>query len=350
MKKNLVAVMLGMISLVLVGCGAPKQIKDSVTIEAGEELSLEAEDFFDSTDGITFDTTNVNTSKVGEYEVTAIYKNKEYNIKVDVVDTTAPEFELVQDSIVTNDVCSLDAESLIASIEDVSDTTAELKFETEPEEDGEYETSVVVTDEYGNSSEKSISVAVDTTAPTISGVENETMKQADVTAEPTIDFSKYSAEDSRDGVVECETSMEKTGDKEYTVTVTATDEVGNVATETAVVKVETSTTNSSKSAGSGKSASSSGSSGGSSTASAPEAPAETPSAPETPATQPETPATQPETQPGGVDTSNAVWKTDGQPTMPGETLTPDVYHCPICGYETTSYDEYVAHMKAEGVQ
>ena len=345
MKKNLVAVMLGMISLVLVGCGAPKQINDSVTIEAGDELVLEASDFFESEDGIEFDDSAVDTSKVGEYEVTATYKNKEFNIKVDVVDTTAPEFELVQDSIVTNDVGSLDAESLIASIEDVSDTTAELKFETEPEEDGEYEASVVVTDEYGNSSEKSITVVLDTTAPTISGVENETVKQADVTVEPTIDFSKYSAEDSRDGVVECETSMEKTGDKEYTVTVTATDEAGNVATETAVVKVEASTTNSGKSAGSGKSASSSGSSGASQAASqssqpeapapsVPEAPAETPSVPEAPAE---------ESNSNQLDASNAV--TIDRPIAPGETLTPDNFHCSICGFDTTNPEEAHAHLR-----
>lgn len=343
MKKSLVIGMLtAIMSLSLVGC-APKQIKDSVTVEAGEELSLEAEDFFDSADGITFDTTDVDTSKVGEYEVTATYKKESYTITVKVEDTTAPEFELAQDSVVTNDLESLEAESFVKSIEDVSDTTAELKFDEEPKEDGEYEASVVVTDEYGNSSKKSISVAVDTTAPTISGVENETVKQADATAEPTIDFSKYSAEDSRDGVVECETSMEKTGDKEYTVTVTATDEAGNVATETAVVKVEESTTNSGKSAGSGKSASSSGSSGASQAASAPEAPAETPSAPETPATQPET-------QPGGVDTSNAVWKTDG-PIAPGETLTPDVVYCWYCDATFSTKDEMVAHtLEVHGVE
>lgn len=339
MKKNLVAVMLGAISLVLVGCGAPKQINDSVTIEAGDELVLKASDFFESEDGIEFDDSAVDTSKVGEYEVTATYKKESYTITVKVEDTTAPEFELAQDSVVTNDLESLEAESFVESIEDVSDTTTELKFETEPEEDGEYEAFVVVTDECSNSSEKSITVVLDTTAPTISGVENETVKQADVTVEPTIDFSKYSAEDSRDGVVECETSMEKTGDKEYTVTVTATDEAGNVATETAVVKVEASTTNSGKSAGSGKSASSSGSatSQSTSTSASSEATAEAPA---------EAPA-EPEKQPGEVDTSNAV--TTDQVLAPGETLEPDVWLCPICGFQTESRDEYVTHMDAEGL-
>lgn len=339
MKKNLVAVMLGMISLVLVGCGAPKQINDSVTIEAGDELVLEASDFFESEDGIEFDDSAVDTSKVGEYEVTATYKNKEFNIKVDVVDTTAPEFELTQDSVVTNDLESLEAESLVKSIEDVSDTTAELKFETEPEEDGEYEASVVVTDEYGNSSEKSITVVLDTTAPTISGVENETVKQADVTVEPTIDFSKYSAEDSRDGVVECETSMEKTGDKEYTVTVTATDEAGNVATETAVVKVEASTTNSGKSAGSGKSASSQ-SSQPASQSSQPEAPA--PSTPEAPApSAPEAPAEE-----GDNVTHEQVTPEQVAADAADNQLTPDNWMCTWCNVDCVTYEGFIEHMKS----
>ena len=103
MKKSLViGALTAIVSLSLVGC-APKQIKDSVTIEAGKEYYFNTEDFFSSANGIRFNTVDVDTSRVGEYEVTATYKKKEYSIKVDVVDTTAPEFELVEDSIVTND-------------------------------------------------------------------------------------------------------------------------------------------------------------------------------------------------------------------------------------------------------
>lgn len=56
----------------------------------------------------------------------------------------------------------------------------------------------------------------------------------------------------------------------------------------------------------------------------------------------EAPATEPEKQPGEVDTSNAV--TTDQVLAPGETLTPDVWYCGICGFQTTSRDEYAAHM------
>ena len=64
--------------------------------------------------------------------------------------------------------------------------------EEESKEDGDYTASVVATDEYANSSEKSISVAVDTTAPVISGVNDET-----VSVEPTVESLHYTAEDSR---------------------------------------------------------------------------------------------------------------------------------------------------------
>ena len=325
MKKSLViGALTAIVSLSLVGC-APKQIKDSVTIEAGKEYYFNTEDFFSSADGIRFNTVDVDTSKVGEYEVTATYKNKDYSITVSVKDTTAPEFELVQDSIVTNDVGSLDAESLIASVEDVSKTTAELKFDEEPKEDGDYTASVVVTDEYGNSAEKSISVAVDTTAPVISGVKDET-----VSVEPTVESLHYTAEDSRDGEVSVETSIEKTGDNEYTVTAVAKDEAGNEAKETAVLTlVEEKKTTSDESKSTGKSNSTSQSNSQAESQPAQEAPASDTS--------------QPEKQPGEVDTSNAV--TTDQVLAPGETLHSDSYYCGLCGFETTSYDEYVTHMQ-----
>lgn len=60
----------------------------------------------------------------------------------------------------------------------------------------------------------------------------------------------------------------------------------------------------------------------------------------------ETPApaesAEPEVQPGQLDGSSLVTE-EGQLGY-GETLYPDNYYCGLCGYETTSYDEYVAHM------
>lgn len=318
MKKRLVIGMLtAIMSLSLVGC-APKQINDSVTVEAGEALSLKAEDYFSSADGITFDTTDVDTSKVGEYEVTATYKNKDYSIKVSVEDTTAPEFELVEDSIVTNDVDSLDAESLIASVEDVSETTAELKFDEKPTEDGDYTASVVVTDKYGNSSEKSIGVAVDTTAPVISGVKDET-----VSAEPTVDSLHYTAEDSRDGEVSVETSIEKTGDSEYTVTAVAKDEAGNEAKETATLTLveEKKTTAKSQSTGKSKSNSTSQSNSQAEAQPAQEAPAET-------------------------TDDNPYAGMTVEEAADSITNYPASYYCGFCNIEIADHDEYLEHLRS----
>ena len=326
MKKRLVIGMLtAIMSLSLVGC-APKQIKDSITVEAGEELSLEAEDFFSSADGITFDTTVVDTSKVGEYEVTATYKNKDYSITVSVEDTTAPEFELVEDSIVTNDVDSLDAESLITSVEDVSKTTAELKFDEKPKEDGDYTASVVVTDEYGNSSEKSISVAVDTTAPVINGVKDET-----VSAEPTVESLHYTAEDSRDSEVSVETSIEKTGDNEYTVTAVAKDEAGNEANETATLTLVEKKTAAKNSQSTGKSTAKSTSKSSTSKSSTSQSTSETTA---------EAPAETTDDNPyAGMTVEEAA---------DAATITPDVQPgttCGWCGAVLNSYEEALEHAE-----
>ena len=275
MKKRLVIGMLtAIVSLSLVGC-APKQIKDSVSIAAGEALRIDAEDYYESAAPERYDTTQ---------------------------------------------------EVLISTVEHVSKTTAELKFDEEPKEDGDYTASVVVTDEYGNSAEKSIGVAVDTTAPVINGVKDET-----VSAEPTVDSLHYTAEDSRDGEVSVETSIEKTDDSEYTVTAVAKDEAGNEAKETAtltLVEEKKTTSNESKSTGKSNSASQSNSQ------------AEAQPAQEAAA---EAPAAQPEVQPGEVDTSNAV--TTDQVLAPGETLTPDNWICSWCNVDCISYDGYVEHMK-----
>lgn len=77
----------------------------------------------------------------------------------------------------------------------------------------------------------------------------------------------------------------------------------------------------------------------SSQAPAQEAPAETP-AQEAPATS---------ADPYEVDENGVVWRTDGQPTAPGETLYPDTLVCPYCGFSTTDKDAYHNHLVEEGL-
>ena len=58
----------------------------------------------------------------------------------------------------------------------------------------------------------------------------------------------------------------------------------------------------------------------------------------------EAPATSAD-QPYEVDENGVVWRTDGQPTAPGETLAPDHHVCPVCGFETDDANEYVTHLR-----
>ena len=56
----------------------------------------------------------------------------------------------------------------------------------------------------------------------------------------------------------------------------------------------------------------------------------------------EAPAAEPEVQPGEVDTSNAP--TVDRQLEYGETLAPDHYVCPICGFETDDGEAAHAHL------
>lgn len=76
--------------------------------------------------------------------------------------------------------------------------------------------------------------------------------------------------------------------------------------------------------------------------SATQAPAQTESQPAQ-----EAPATS--ADPYEVDENGVVWRTDGQPTAPGETLYPDTLVCPYCGFSTTDKDAYHNHLVEEGL-
>ena len=68
---------------------------------------------------------------------------------------------------------------------------------------------------------------------------------------------------------------------------------------------------------------------------------------------------QPASQPASNSTSQPAETTDDDDNpYAGMTVeeaadsiatTPDVYLCPVCGFETPSRDEYIAHMQAEGM-
>lgn len=302
-------------SLAMSGCGEPELKTSEITIEAGAELEMTAEDYFNTDeenyDKISFDTSAVDTAVPGEYEVIATYNEKtEYTINVTVEDTIAPQvtFEDEHRYVFTNDVTNINTDFI--TVKDKTECTVEFtgferienpieemtdeKLKTlegnivvpgdqdelagitdmDVTEEGVYRGIFKVTDLGENVDYEEVVVIYDTTSPLFAEIEDETIEQEDVTAEPELDESKYTATDNFDGDVETSVSMELTNEEnhQYTVTVTATDRAGNTGTAEYIVNVvekseevaSTSTNGSSSDSSSSSSSSTSGSSSSSS--------------------------------------------------------------------------------------
>lgn len=124
MKKKLVMLILGVSATMLfTGCGV-KQTQEAIKWEAGQELTLKAQDFLDisdkKADKVKLDMSDVNVDKVGDYEVVATYGKKEFTVKVEVQDTTAPQVTMKSHIIYTSDMATVTADESIDLVYDAS--------------------------------------------------------------------------------------------------------------------------------------------------------------------------------------------------------------------------------------
>lgn len=251
-----------------------KQTNNSYTLEAGQELSLDASDFFDVDEEkaaqITFDTSTVDCDRVGEYTVTANFKNETFEIKVSVVDTTAPKAELSNRYIFTNNIEQTALDSLLTEVTEISEWSAKLvRFEkygnleeldekdlkaltdtiplpastlelkglgTEeiPTEEGIYRAVMEVADTYGNYALEELFVIYDTTGAYIEDTPDKTItvEKEDLDKEPEIDKSDYTITDNVDGKIaeeniQCELELRDADKHEWLVHVSYTDRAGN---------------------------------------------------------------------------------------------------------------------------
>lgn len=138
------------------GCGV-RQVCREVTVEAGQKPQLEGKDFFEGAkkelEEISFDLSQVDSSRVGVYQATAVFRKKEYPVIVRVEDTTPPMVELKGRVAHTGDLDSFDPLELIEGIYDASEYRVEWKVlgtERTPEEPGIYRWALTVTDRYDN--------------------------------------------------------------------------------------------------------------------------------------------------------------------------------------------------------
>ena len=236
MKKKIIMTLLASTLIVgsLTGCGSTKLTKSSITIELGNEDAIKVSDFMDlSKDELKsakLNTKDVNFFKEGNYKATISYKDKDYDIKVKVKDTVAPKIT-VSDKITVQTNNPLHMSDIITEVTELSgniDASFKDKPKTESTDStektdstestegsatgviavggcnlkhndeitytksGDYDNTITVTDDAGNSTDIDIKISV-IDAPSINGISDKT-----VTVGDTVDYlSGVSAVDGK---------------------------------------------------------------------------------------------------------------------------------------------------------
>ena len=292
MKKKSVVVLLTVtmvIEMTAAGCG-DKQLAlatDRVSVELGYELNTDVAAYVADADiavETTIDFGAVDVSKLGTYTAVVTYKDQTASLEVDVVDTTAPEAEVVNqvtvgvdEPLYVEDVLTSVTEltgNVMATFDDLADESTDATEKVETTEDmevteeveatgasedmetfvlddvtvtndaivfhtvGEYSVSLTLADESGNSKQIEVPVLVGT-EPTFLGIEDLTV----TTGAENVDYlSGVTATDSNGNdltdKIECDDSkVDLSLVGEYEITYTVTDENGFTAKQTAKVTV-----------------------------------------------------------------------------------------------------------------
>lgn len=288
MKKRTAAAFIAAMTITtLTACGGPKQLSKSVTVELGNEKGIKVTDILDiskdEAKSAKIDAKKVNFNKEGKYEATITYDKKEYKVTVKIKDTVAPE-ATVKDSIVVQTGNPVRVTDCISEIKEASGV-ADAKFKTKPDtaqattetstettasddsstesakkdassavyavgdvslsnndeityvEAGDYDNSIVVTDNAGNESEVPVKISV-IAPPTINGVTDKT-----ITAGESIDYmAGVTATDSKGADITSSVTVDSSAVKtdtagSYQATYKVTDQYGLTSSVTSNVTV-----------------------------------------------------------------------------------------------------------------
>ena len=281
-------VLLSIIALSIVGLinkNTLNQIAYSYVHEAGQELTLNPAVFFEVDEEkvrqIKFDTSAVDKDVVGEYVVTAKFKNKSFEIKVKVVDTTAPMVEFANRYVFTNDIENANFDDTFDGVYDASEWSARLiRFERKgnlevmdetvlksytdtiplpgiaeeleaigttdiPTEEGVYRAVMEIADVHGNTTLEEVYVIYDVTGARIDDTPDKTVvvTAEDLDKEPVPDKSDYHIVDNVDGEIDeediiCELELRDADKHEWLVNVSYVDRAGNESKAVFLIIVE----------------------------------------------------------------------------------------------------------------
>lgn len=300
MKKQTAAAFIAAMTIAtLTACGGPKQLSKSVTVELGNEKGIKVTDILDiskdEAKSAKIDAKKVNFNKEGKYEATITYDKKEYKVTVKIKDTVAPE-ATVKDSIIVQTGNPVRVTDCISEIKEASGV-ADAKFKTKPDtaqattetstettasddsstekspvssdnsstkstkkdassavyavgdvslssndeityiEAGDYDNSIVVTDNAGNESEVPVKISV-IAPPTINGVTDKT-----ITAGESIDYmAGVTATDGKGADITSSVTVDSSAVKtdtagNYQATYKVTDQYGLTSSATSNVTV-----------------------------------------------------------------------------------------------------------------
>ena len=304
MKKKIVVVLLTVtmvIEMTAAGCG-DKQLAlatDRVSVELGYELNTDVAAYVADADiavETTIDFGAVDVSKLGTYTAVVTYKDQTASLEVDVVDTTAPEAEVVNqvtvgvdEPLYVEDVLTSVTEltgNVMATFDDLADESTEATEEVEATEGveaakdvettedmevteeveatgasedmetfvlddvtvtndaivfhtvGEHSVSLTLADESGNSKQVEVPVLVGT-EPTFLGIEDLTVTTGaeDVDYLSGVTATDSNGNDLTDKIACDDSKVDLSLAGEYEITYTVTDENGFTAKQTAKVTV-----------------------------------------------------------------------------------------------------------------
>ena len=283
------------------GCG-DKQLAlatDKVSVELGSELNTDVAAYISDADiaaETTIDFGAVDVSKLGSYMAVVTYKDQTASIEVDVVDTTAPKAEVVDqvtvgvdEPLYVEDVLTSVTEltgNVMATFDDLADESTEATEEVEATEGveaakdvettedmevteeveatgasedmetfvlddvtvtndaivfhtvGEHSVSLTLADESGNSKQVEVPVLVGT-EPTFLGIEDLTVTTGaeDVDYLSGVTATDSNGNDLTDKIACDDSKVDLSLAGEYEITYTVTDENGFTAKQTAKVTV-----------------------------------------------------------------------------------------------------------------
>lgn len=247
--KKLKLVLIVSMAIALTGCGKSKG--DAIVLKT-EEIQLEVDNKIDRTisnyiDGsdsvlsqVIADFSEVDTSKIGRYQVSFSYNEELLFMKVNVVDSTPPEMTIGRVTVNLCEGVPLSVDKLAVKYTDYSECHVAFedgKVEHIYNEAGTYSENIVVTDLYGNKSQKSLTVYVGSEyAPTLIGVGDLTYNYGQ-----PIDTMRYiSAYDSEKNDLTSKIKVSTYDARvrgQQTLTYTVSDNWGNTTTKTCVLTI-----------------------------------------------------------------------------------------------------------------